>query len=471
MEVIKFGTDGWRAIIGKDFTIANLLRVTEGLRRWLAQQSTVQSVLLGYDCRFNGKWFAEQVATYLAAQGIKVFLSPGFVSTPMVSLATSQRQVGVGIILTASHNPPEYLGFKVKGNYGGPAYPSIISEIEKQIPAEIPVITQSFDSLLASKQIEYYDMEALYINHLKQNFDIKRIHSNLRIAYDAMFGAGQRVLRKILPTTVELHCEYNPSFLGRAPEPIERNLPELPAIIQQHQLAAGLATDGDADRIGLFDETGKFIDSHHILLLLIHYLHHYKGLSGKVVCTFSCTSKIQKLCELYKLPYQVTKIGFKYIAEIMLKEQVLVGGEESGGIAVIGHVPERDGIYIGLTIFELMAKTGKTLSQLIEEIYSIVGRFAMYRSDLHLTEQQKQTLLKACQNQEFQKFGSYSVQRIETIDGYKYHVSDTEWVMIRASGTEPVLRVYSESNNPQGAKKLVEQTIQTLLSYESVLGV
>jgi phosphomannomutase len=458
---LKFGTDGWRAIIGRDFTYDNLARVTQAAGLWLKQQTVNLSqsgqpqVMLGYDCRFEGATFARAVANQLAQQGIKVFLSPGFVSTPMVSLATLQRQCTAGIILTASHNPPSYNGFKIKAHYGGPASPSMITAVEALIPDATPAVADRFNELVDSRQIEYYDMEALYINHVRMSFDLDAIKkSGLAIGYDAMFGAGQTVMHKLFPksefpNTYFLHAEFNPSFLGQAPEPIERNLGSFQELVRSKKIPFGLATDGDADRIGLFDDRGVFIDSHHILLLLVHYLGKVKGMKGKVVYTFSCTSKIAVLCEAYGIPYEYTKIGFKYIAEIMTQEPVLVGGEESGGIAVMGHAPERDGIYIGLMLLEAMAKTGKTLKQLIDEVYAVTGPFAVERNDLHLTEEQKQAVLKKAKGGGWSSFGPFKVMKEEDLDGYKYHLQQHSnpigWVLIRPSGTEPVLRVYAEA--------------------------
>lgn len=462
--IIKFGTDGWRAIIAKEFTFDNLARVTEATVAWLKAEFPNPSVVLGYDCRFNGRLFAQHVANIFAQNGVKVFLSPSFVSTPMISLAAFKRQTSAGIILTASHNPAEYSGYKIKGHYGGPAYPSIIESVESHIPEKAADYAENFDALVASKAIEYYDMEALYINHIKENFDLKLIReSGIKIGHDAMYGAGQTVMRKILPDTVMLHAEFNPSFKGTAPEPIEKNLGDFEDLIRQEKIDVGLATDGDADRIGLYDENANFVDSHHILLLLINYMYNYKGMKGKVVTTFSCTQKIARLCAHYGLEHQITKIGFKYICEIMLNENVIVGGEESGGLAVAGHIPERDGIYIGLTVMELMAKTGKKLTELVQEIYDIVGTFATGRNDLHITEEKKQAVIAACKAGKFTQFGNYKVLRTEDLDGFKFHFENDEWMMIRPSGTEPVLRVYAEAANSDLVKAILKAGVAEIM--------
>ena len=305
-------------------------------------------------------------------------------------------------------------------------------------------------------------MEALYLNHVRGTFDIGELRkSGLRLGYDAMYGAGQRIVRTLLPEAHLLHCAFNPSFMGQAPEPIERNLGPFQELIRAEKLDWGLATDGDADRIGLFDETGAFVDSHHILLLLIRYLHEVIGLSGLVVTTFSCTSKIEALCARYGLPHRVTKIGFKYIGEIMAQENVLVGGEESGGIAVSGHVPERDGVYIGLVVLDYMTRTGKPLTMLVQELYDLVGSFFVERHDLQVSDADKARIMQACAAG-YPSIGPYRVERLETTDGFKHHLGAGKWVMIRPSGTEPVLRVYAEGADRREAVAILKHAQGTL---------
>jgi phosphomannomutase len=314
--------------------------------------------------------------------------------------------------------------------------------------------------------VEYVDLETMYVEEVESKFNIPLIkESKMEFAYDAMYGAGQNVMRRIFPDITLLHCDYNPSFDGQAPEPIDKNLAEFREMIAVcGDIDCGLVTDGDADRIGLYNKSGKFVDSHHIILLLVHYLHKYKGMDGKVITTFSATSKITELAKAYGLEIEITKIGFKYICEKMVTENVLVGGEESGGIAIKGFIPERDGIWIGLTLWEFMASTGKSLDDLIEEVYAVVGCFAMGRIDLHITEEIKQKVLANCEAGFYKAFGSYKIEKIETIDGFKFHLGNGEWVMIRASGTEPVLRVYSESNTDENAAKILAATKAVLLA-------
>jgi len=267
-----------------------------------------------------------------------------------------------------------------------------------------------------------------------------------------------------LPDITFMHCDHNPGFEGQAPEPIHKNLiPFATMIAESGDIACGLATDGDADRIGLYDSKGNFVDSHHLILLLISYLVEQKKMKGKVVNAFSVTPRVKKMCEYYGLEYEVVKIGFKYVAGIMISEDVLLGGEESGGIAIKGHIPERDGIWMGLVIWEYMVKSGKSLEELILDVYKIVGEFKFERSDLHLKEEVKQRIVEACKNNKFDSFGSYKVKRIETIDGWKYFFDNDEWMMIRASGTEPVLRNYAEAATTEKAFEILKATEKALL--------
>lgn len=468
MTKIKFGTDGWRAIIAKDFTVTNVARVTEATGNWLLKQNKNPQVVIGHDCRFGGKLFAETAAKVLCNQGIKVLLTKGFVSTPMISMGAMHFKCDLGIILTASHNPPEYNGYKLKGGYGGPLLPRLVSEIEDLIQDQYEknLDAVSIEEWEAKGMIQYVDLETLYCEAVEKSFDLEAIrNSNLQLAYDAMYGAGQQVMRRLFPDITFLHCDYNPSFMGQAPEPIHKNLTEFSDMIRlAGDIDCGLVTDGDADRIGLYDAEGNFVDSHHIILLLIHYLYKYKGMRGKVCTAFSTTPKVAKLCKHYGLELDTVKIGFKYIAEIMLNEDVLIGGEESGGIAIKGHIPERDGIWMGLVLWEFMAKSGKSLRELIQEVYDIVGPFSFERNDLHIKEDIKQKVLENCREGNYKAFGKYKITTIEDMDGYKYFFENGDWLMIRASGTEPVLRTYAESATKAGAFDILEAAKITLLN-------
>lgn len=468
MSKIKFGTDGWRAIIAQDFTVENVARVTEATSKWLLKDKKTASVVVGHDCRFAGELFAETTAKMFIANGIKVYLAKGFVSTPMISLGAVKLKTSLGIILTASHNPPSYNGYKIKAHYGGPLGPELVQEIEDIIPEKTTV---NYDSVSlkeaeAKGLLEIVPLEDMYIKHVEENFDLQAIKkSGMNLAYDSMFGAGQRVMWRLFPEIHHLHNDNNPGFHAQAPEPIHKNLLEFSNFIKEKKnISCGLATDGDADRIGLYDSEGNFVDSHHIILLLIHYLVKYKNYKGKVATAFSTTVKIKNMCAHYNLPLDVVKIGFKYICGIMVTEDVLVGGEESGGIAIKGHIPERDGIWMGLTIWEFMAKTGKSLKELIQEVYDITGTFWFERNDLHIDEATKTKVLTNCKANSYKEFGKYKVQRVDDLDGWKYFFDDNTWVMIRASGTEPVLRVYAEGATKQIAEDILADAKKVLLN-------
>lgn len=460
---IKFGTDGWRAIIADDYTVENVKRVAEGTARWMKSKN-MSKVVIGHDCRFGGALFAQTSARVFGAHGFHIYLAKGYVSTPMVSLGTVKQGADMGIVITASHNPPSYNGFKLKSAYGGPTIPSDVAAVEAQIPDQAPGNLPEISALEQSGQLEYIDLEKMYLDHVRANFDLELIrNANIKLAYDAMYGAGQNVVRTLFPDAHLLHCDDNPGFHGQAPEPIEKNLGEIMAVLKSDpSLNLGLANDGDADRIGLFDADGNFVDSHHILLLLLLYMYEYKKQTGKVVFTFSVTDKLKKMAEQYGLPYEITKIGFKYIAEIMTNEDVIVGGEESGGLAVKGHIPERDGVWIGLMIMEFMARTGKSLQDLIQEVYAKVGPFAFDRDDLHLLESQKQDIIAACNANTYKQFGDEPIVRTETTDGYKFYLNDDEWVLIRPSGTEPVLRVYAQTPNRTRCRVVLDKVKSTL---------
>lgn len=464
-DKIKFGTDGWRAIIAKDYTVYNVARVSKALADWLKQKSDNPKVVVGHDCRFGGAMFTETVADVLCANGVHVIMAQGFISTPMLSFGVLKLGADQGVVITASHNPPSYNGFKLKGPHGGPSSPKHIAEVEALIPDDVTIPGISLGQLEEEGKLEYVALEDMYVEYLQEHFDFEALNkSPFKMAYDAMYGAGQNVIRRLLPNATLLHCDNNPGFHGQAPEPIDKNLQELAkTMATTPELKIGLATDGDADRIGLYDEDGNFVDAHHILLILIHYLHKYKNMTGKVAIAFSVTDRVKRMSEAYGLPVEVTAIGFKYISEIMTQEDVLVGGEESGGIAVKGHIPERDGIYDGLLIYQFMTETGKTLKQLCEEVYGVVGTFVYDRHDLTIDNNVKEAIIKKAQADGYTAFGKYTFNRTEKIDGVKYHLDNGGWVMLRASGTEPLLRVYAEGNSKEETADILEEVKKTIL--------
>ncbi len=463
---IKFGTDGWRAIIAKEYTTDNVARVAHATATWLKKDYENPTVVIGFDCRFGGPMFADVAARVLCNEGIKVKFDPKFAATPMISLACVKLKCEAGVVITASHNPPTYSGFKLKSFFGGPTIPSEIARVESFIPEQTTIPSKTIEDFNKEGLLEFVDLETLYYEHVEENFDTELIRqSGLVVAYDAMYGAGRNIVKRLLPDVIALHSDDNPGFNGQAPEPLHKNLSELSDLIKDAtDVNFGFANDGDADRIGVYDELGNFVDSHHVLVLLIYYLIKFKDYSGKAVISFSVSNRVKKICEHFGIECEVTNIGFKYICEIMINEDVIVGGEESGGIAVKGHIPERDGVWNALLLLEFMAKTGKKLTELIEEVYEITGPFSFNRDDLHIDEALKQQIIENCKAGKYTSFGEYTVKETETIDGYKYHFDENSWVMIRPSGTEPVLRVYSESTTAENVKSILEATHKTLSS-------
>ena len=466
MSDIKFGTDGWRAIIAKDFTAANVSRVAYATAEWTIKNFNNPSIVIGHDCRFGGELFVETAVKVFVSKGIKVYLAKTFISTPMISLGVKKLKASIGVVITASHNPPEYNGYKLKGYFGGPLSTEKVEEVESLIPSEDKIYLNqiNIENQIENGNIKEVDLEKMYIERVQSSFDLKAIrNSGLNFAYDAMYGAGQNVMKKLFPQMTFLHCDFNPSFLGQAPEPIDRNLQDFSHLIKERKnIAAGLATDGDADRIGLYNSKGEFVDSHHIILLLLLYLHKYKKMTGKVVVAASTTPRVTKLAELWGLDHDTVKVGFKYIASQMINEDVLIGGEESGGIAIKGHIPERDGIWMGLVLFEYMAKSGKTLDELVLEVYDLVGEFKYCRDDLHISEELKNSIVNKCNQDKFTSFGEYKVESIDKTDGFKFILTDSQWLMIRPSGTEPVLRCYAESETLAGARAILNACKSTI---------
>ncbi|MAZ37584.1 MAG: phosphoglucosamine mutase [Crocinitomicaceae bacterium] len=458
---IKFGTDGWRAIIAKEFTNYNVARITYGVAAWLKQNNVGHKVVIGFDCRFAGKQFMDVVSKVLLHEGIDAIIYNQPITTPAISLAAKELNCGLGVIITASHNPATYNGYKLKGAFGGPLLAKSIEEIEELIPDEISYDFEEF----SNESAQEVDLKKLYLDNIHAAFDIEAIrNSGLNISYDAMYGSGQFIVRELFPDADLYRCEWNPTFYGINPEPILKNLGAYQKHVKETpSIDFGLVNDGDADRIGLFDGEGNYIDSHNIILLLLHYLHNYKGWSGKVATGFSSTVKITQFCKMHDLELEVVPIGFKHICGLMVNEDILLGGEESGGIAVKGHIPERDGIWNGLVLLQAMMETKKSLPELLNEVTKLVGEFSFQRIDLKLTEAKKHEVVRNCKVDKYTSFGDWKVERIENLDGWKYYFNEDEWLMIRPSGTEPVLRTYAEGKTKERAIAILESCHKEIL--------
>ncbi len=468
MKRIKFGTDGWRGVIAKDFTEDNLIRLSLACSNWLLRKYQDASVVIGYDCRFGSRMFAETVAKIMAFKGIYVFLSDRFTSTPALSLSVRKLSCNLGVMITASHNSYEYNGFKLKSFNGGPMLNEDISDIENLIiyENEVDIGLIRMDDMLRKKMIIDLNIEEMYLEEIKSNFNFDLLSSSAhKIAVDPMYGSGQNVLPSLFPKIKSIHNKQDYSFGNTPPEPLEKNLGEFKEYIKNRKsIKLGICLDGDADRIALIDENGVYLDSHKIILLLIHYLAGYKNQKGIIVTGFSSTVKIEKLAEYYSLPVQRVKIGFKEISRHMQNEDVLVGGEESGGIGVKGHIPERDGIWMAMLIWQWMEESGKSLTSLLDEIFSITGKFAFARSDLRIDKELKTKVLMNLDALIYKSFGSYNVITTEDMDGVKYFFDHSTWLMIRPSGTEPVLRTYAEAETSEEAEKILEIAREVILN-------
>ncbi len=465
---IEFGTDGWRAVIADEYTFTNLERIAQATADWLhADYGDAPTAVLGYDARFLSPQFAERVAQVFAHSGVDVIVADTMVSTPAVSWATQAHDADAGIVITASHNPPEYNGFKIKANFGGPAPPSMIESVEAAVApsADRQSALPSFKTLISTGSVSTRDLRTEYLDALREVLNVETIvDSDVTIAHDAMYGAGQGLVTDLLgeEQVTPLHHDHNPGFHGVAPEPIKARLHELSDAVANSDCIAGIANDGDADRIGMVDEHGQYVSSHRILCLLTKYLYEERDLSGRIVKTFSTTHLLNKMAAAYGLEIETTPIGFKHIAPKIAEGDVLVGGEESGGIAAAGHIPERDGIYIGLLIIEMIVERGKPLSALVDELLEQFGPHYNYRDDIHISDDQKAHVLDRLEaGGGLNEINGATVRRVDTLDGFK-HVMDTSWLLIRPSGTEPVLRVYSEAESELAAEALVKDASRQL---------
>ena len=459
---IQFGTDGWRGVIADTFTFENLSLVAQATMDYMHREGLAEKgVVIGYDRRFLSREFAEHVAGIAAGNGIRTWLSNRYAPTPAVSWAVRERGAGAGIMITASHNPPRYNGFKVKESFGGSARPATTKILEgmvaDNIAASRPVQAVSFAEGLASGAVQLFDAAAPYLSQLGRYVDLELIRaSGIKAVVDPMFGAGCGFLPLLLPGITEIHGTENPSFGGHPPEPIADHLCELSSLIAGGAFQVGLALDGDADRIGAIDERGEFFSSHRIFTVLLRHLYERKGVRGGVVKTVSTTRMIDLLAEKYQLQLFETPIGFKHICEMMLEHDILMGGEESGGLGVKGHIPERDGILMALLLLEAMAMSGKGLRALLEETMDEIGHFQYARIDLPIENAAKQQLMMELAAGGITEIAGFQVVQHNFSDGFKYIFGDGSWLLIRPSGTEPVLRLYSEAGDPARVEQLLK---------------
>ncbi|MCM8781643.1 MAG: phosphoglucomutase/phosphomannomutase family protein [Candidatus Omnitrophica bacterium] len=460
---IKFGTDGWRAVIGEDFTFENIKIVSQAIAEYIKKQwvkGRTQGAVVGYDTRFMGKEFADVVVTVLAGNGIKVFLSKEPTSTPALSLSVKQNKLIGGIMITASHNPPRYSGLKYKGAYAGPADPEDIREIESFL-GKGRIVETSKEEAKKAGLLKEVDLNKPHFEFLKSYVNMALLkNAKFKILVDVMYGAGDHLIQNILKDSKcevkTIHAELNPAFGGTPPEPIECNLTELIGMVKGEGYDIGLATDGDADRIGVISCGGEFITSSQVIaLLLVHFVEDKKW-TGSVVKTISGSFLIDEIAKGYKLKLHETAVGFKYICRLMQTEDVLLGGEESGGIGFKKYVPERDGTLAGLLLLEMMAYRKKSITQILRDIEKRFGKFVQKRLDLRCPEEKKTALFAFIKERPpTNLLGTKIVQTI-TYDGVKFIAADKSWILFRSSGTEPILRIYCEADSAGKVKKLLE---------------
>ena len=481
---IRFGTDGWRAVIGDEFTFANVRHVAQALADYVVECQTPTNrkepgrpdcppVVIGYDTRFLSDRFAAQVARVLAGNGISVYVSQSDCPTPALSFSVKAMGAAAGVMITASHNPPRYNGIKVKSTSGGAATSDETHQIEALLSRNIREGVEASEASwrlengeLADDQpswgsITRFDPLPPYLEHLRTLVDFPAIaRAGIRVVTDPMYGAGRGYVRRFLDElgcdVKEIRGELNPGFGGIHPEPIAQNLAKLSETIVQGQYDIGLATDGDADRIGAVDARGDFVDPHRIFSLALRHLVELRGWRGAVVKTVSTTQLVNRLAERYDLPLFETPVGFNHIGDLMLKEDVLIGGEESGGITIKGHIPEGDGLLMGMLLLEIMAAARKPLHVITEELMDDVGHFYYHRRDRKIGALRGSELLRALMSHVPEELAGVRVVRVDNSDGIKYKLADGSWLLLRPSGTEPVLRIYSEATRPDLVDQLLD---------------
>jgi alpha-D-glucose phosphate-specific phosphoglucomutase len=465
---VKFGTDGWRGVIAETFTFENLRLASQAVAdywRDVIDSDTDLEVVIGFDTRFLSDRFASEVARVMAANGITAYLARADAPTPAISYNVVHKKTVGGIMITASHNPPRYNGFKVKAAYGGAASKQQINAIEQKLFAiseRFGANLMDFNRAMDQGLIQKFDPAWPYYEHLTTNLINMDIISNgeLKVVVDSMYGAGRGVFGEILSRTRtrirELHSEMNPGFGGIHPEPMGKNLKELITAVQHENAHLGVATDGDADRIGAVDERGNYVDPHTIMALSVRYLVEKRGLTGAIAKTISSTLMLNRLAKKYNLELHETPVGFDVIASLMINDDILLGGEESGGISIKGHIPEGDGILIGLLLMEIVAEANVPLSELIADLQREAGPTCYKRDDIRLKNFiSKEEMVKRLVDNTPERIAGETVVKVDSYDGVKYHLADDSWLLIRPSGTEPVLRVYAEAGDEVTVNELL----------------
>jgi alpha-D-glucose phosphate-specific phosphoglucomutase len=474
-QTIKFGTDGWRGVIADDFTFENVRRVAAAIASYvLRHEHPTRGVVVGYDTRFASKLAARQAAEVLVRAGIPVHLANDYTPTPAISYAVKNTGAAGGVVITSSHNPWNWNGVKFKAKFGGSATPAIMKVIEDELRAGTMPNSQA-------APIEEVDLKPAYINAICSFADLKLISkANFNFAIDAMHGSGREVLSGIFRNYgirhVPIRQDVNPLFPGINPEPIEPHVKLLQETVTKQNCHAGLATDGDADRIGAVAEDGSFVDSHKIFSVLLRWLLERKKWPGDVVRAFNTTRMIDRIAARHGRKLHECPIGFKHIADLMMEHEIVIGGEESGGIGYSRFLPERDGILNSLLLANVMAEESKPLGALVADLQRDFGPHYYGRRDMHIPEEVKQAAITRARAEQTTRLGQHSVLKKEGLDGIKFFLDASTngngaepWVLFRASGTEPLLRVYAEAASPELVNEILENAERFVNNVESAL--
>ena len=460
---IKFGTDGWRAVIAEEFTFANVERVSQAAADyWVANPApgAGRKVIIGYDRRFLSDAFGRRAAEVFAGNGYKVVLTPEPTPTPSVSFAVKDQSAIGGVMITASHNPPIFNGYKLKTHFGSPADPAVCQAVEGFLDRN-PVKTMSLADGLRQKRITIKDVRPAHYAALRKLVDFKLIaKSKLRFAHEALFGVGAGCFEQLLAGTTcrvtTLNGDHDPLFGGINPEPIEKNYGRSAAFLKKHPHDICLVTDGDADRVGGMDGHGGYLSTHQIICLLLHHFIVNRKGRGRVVKALTTTSMVDKMCAAYGLELTETGVGFKYMAAEMLKGGVLLAAEESGGIGFPGHIPERDGIAAGLMLLELLATERVSVNKLVANLEKQFGPHRYGRIDTRFPLEKRDALMRFLQKNPPAKLLRSPLVAMKSYDGVKFIAEDSSWLMLRGSGTEPILRIYAETSSDAGVQKLLK---------------
>jgi phosphomannomutase len=472
MGLIKFGTDGWRGVIARDFTFDRVAVAAAAAGEVALEQDRNACAMVGYDRRFLSREFGVEVARVLAAQGIRVLLSKHFCSTPCTSFVARREKAPLSPMITASHNPAIWNGFKIKGPHGGPATQEQTKPVQERASqledSGFIARRMDWDEAIHSGAITEIDATGDYLGEVRHHVDAGLLGSaKFKVVVDCMYGSGAGYLKSLLHSfgveTIEIRSEFNPGFGGINPEPITQNLGALIDTVRKSGAALGLATDGDADRLGVVDENGRFVTTQEVFPLLLQHLFEDRKMTGDVVAACSSSIMLHLLCKQYGLRFVETPVGFKDVCAYMIEHDSLIGGEESGGYGIKSHLPERDGVLCGLLLIQMMVQRGKKMSELVGGLMGQVGYHTFRREDVHTTHEKKEEALRRARENAPDAFGGIQVNDISRLDGFKAYLEDGSWLLVRASGTEPLLRIYCEATSDKALDAILSSARKQLL--------